>query len=420
MKHTASGIMVIILLMINVSMLHAQDEVFIYGKVSTVDDKQYEGPIRWGKEEIYWVDLFNAGKPSNENLRYLSAQDREELDDRNRLLNWSGGDWGNNWKRWFGNWDGKPGTRDYTHQFGCQFGEIKSITPDGRNDVTIEMQNGAIYELEGEGYNDVGLDIHIMDPELGEVDVAWGRIRKVEFMNTPKNLLNRFGKPLYGTVEAFGDKFTGYIQWDHDERLNTDKLDGDTEDGDVSIEFGKILSIEKKSGGSQVVLKSGRSLRMDDSNDVDSGNRGIIIMNKDMVEIDVPWDEFDRITFTDAPADPPFSYSGFLQQKQLGGTVETVNGEKLTGRIVYDLDESYSYELLQGKSGEFEFVTPFKNIKSMEPLSERRCQLILASGRKIVLDDAQDVNENNQGILVFSSKEPRYVRWDQVKSIHFK
>ncbi|MFZ5998879.1 MAG: hypothetical protein ACOYW3_00085 [Bacteroidota bacterium] len=402
-----------------VSAVHAQDEGFIYGKVTTVDDKVYEGPIRWGKEEVYWVDIFNAGKERNENLRYLSDRERRELDDRqNSWGNWNG----NNIARWVGWNDDGDYSHDYTHQFACQFGDIKSITPTGRKYVDLEMQSGDRITLKGEGYNDVGEEIRIMDPEMGEMDMSWGRIRKVEFMKAPKNIANKFGKPLYGTVEAFGKTFTGYIQWDHDERLTTDKLDGDAEDGDVSIEFGKIKSIEKRGSRSYVVLKSGRELRMDGSNDVSSGHRGVIIMNKELVAVDVPWNEFDKVTFTDIAAAPVVTYDQFASQHTLTGTVVTDDGKTLTGKIVFDLDEEYDYELLQGKEGEYEYITPFRNIRRIEPLSEYRCTLELKSGQKITLDDAQDVNERNQGILVFATAkgEPSYVRWEDVKSIDFK
>lgn len=406
-----------VILVVSVS-ANAQDEIFIYGKVATIDNKVYEGPIRWGKEEVYWVDIFNAGKESNENLQYLSKQDREELDDRNRW-GWEG-NWGGNVKRWFGNWDGEYGS-DYTHQFACQFGEIKTIRPSGRNDVQVIMQNGKRYDLEGEGYNDVGTSVRVMDPELGEVDIDWGRIEKIDFIKTPKQLANRFGKPLYGTVDAYGQKFTGYIQWDHDERLSIDKLDGDTDDGDISIEFGKIKSIERQAGSSKVILKSGRELRMDNSNDVDSGNRGIIIMNNELVAVDVPWKEFDKVTFEDPPAAVLSGYDQFAPQQELIGTVTNRSGEKLSGRIVFDLDEENNYELLQGKQDDYEFITPFRNVKRVEVLSQSRSVLELRSGKKITLEDAQDVNERNQGVLVFDkANKAQYLRWDEVQSIDFK
>ena len=396
----------------------AQDEGFIYGKVTTVDDKVYEGPIRWGKEEVYWVDLFNAGKEQNQNLRYLSSRERDELDSRqNRFGNWDGG----YWARLVSDWDNDD-DNDYTHQFACQFGDIKSIKPSGRKYVDLVMQSGDTFTLKGEGYNDVGLEIRIMDPEMGEVDMSWSRIAKVEFFKTPKNLDNKFGKPLYGTVEAFGEKFTGFIQWDHDERLTSDKLDGDAEDGDVSIEMGKIQSIEKRGSRSYVVLKSGRELRMDGSNDVSSGHRGVIIMTKELAAIDVPWNEFEKVTFSEAPANALPGYEQFSTQHTLTGTLTTQDGKTLTGKIVYDLDEAYDYELLQGKRGDYEYNIPFRHISKLEPVSEYRCSVVLKSGQKLMLDDAQDVNERNQGVLVFASakSDPVYVRWEDVKTIELK
>jgi hypothetical protein len=398
---------------------NAQDEGFIYGKVYTIDNKVYEGPIRWGKEEVYWTDIFNAGKERNQNLRYLSSRDRDRLDDRQSIwTNWNNG----NWYRWFGNWGDKRNDydNDYEHQFACQFGEIKSITPSGRKYVDLEMQNGDKVSLKGEGYNDVGEEIRIMDPEMGDLDMDWGRIRKIEFMKTPKTLSNRFGTPLYGKVEAFGETFTGYIQWDHDERLSTDKLDGDADDGNISLEFSKIVSIERRGGRSIVKLKSGRELTMDGSNDVDNGNRGIIIMNKDMIAVDVPWREFDKVTFSE-PTGSLASYDQFGSQKSLSGSVVTKDGKSLTGKIVFDLDEESTYELLQGKQGDFEVITPFRDIKRIEPLSDYRCSIELKSGKKIKLEDAQDVNDRNQGVLVFAGakSEPVYVLWEEVKSIDF-
>ena len=62
----------------------AQDEGFIYGKVTTEDGDTYEGPLRWGKEEVYWTDMFNASKKENKNLDYLSNRELDDLEDRYR------------------------------------------------------------------------------------------------------------------------------------------------------------------------------------------------------------------------------------------------------------------------------------------------------------------------------------------------
>lgn len=411
------SLLVIIGIMLMCIPAFSQDEGFIYGKVYTEDDRVYEGPIRWGKEEIYWVDLFNASKERNEHLRFLSEHDRERLDERNsEMFSWDG-----RASRWFGGtWHNSD--PDYTHQFSCQFGEIKSIRPTGKEYAELELRNGQKVEVSGEGYNDIGLDVRVADKELGEVEIHWGRIDRVEFANAPSRIEMNFGQPLYGTVEVFGDKYTGYIQWDHDERISTDKLDGDSEDGKVSIQFEKIRSIERKGNRSLVTLKSGRELWLDGSNDVSSGHRGVIIMNKDFPSIDVPWNEFEKVVFEDKNPGPVATYKDFSNQKELMGKVITVEGKSYSGRIVYDLDEAYNYELLQGKDGDVEFTTAFRDVKRITTKSTHRCLVELRNGKKITLDDAQDVNERNQGVLVFESgkSDPKYIPWHEVSEIEFQ
>lgn len=394
----------------------AQDEGFLYGKVFTEDGKVYEGPLRWGKEEVYWTDLFNASKERNENLRYLSDRDREILDEQ-RYEGWFS--WDNRLSNWFG-WenDHDRGHR-YIHQFSCQFGEIKTVRPQGKNYVEIEMRNGKKFGLDGNGYNDVGTNLRVADKELGEAEIFWSRIDRIEFMDAPKKLEQRLGDPLYGTVKAFGETFTGFIQWDHDERLTTDKLDGDSEDGDVSIAFGKIKSIQKRGNRSLVTLLSGREILLHGSNDVSSGHRGVIVMNRSFPAVDIPWDEFDEITFEAKPSSALPSYSDFTDQEELRGTVKTHGGKKVTGKIIYDLDEQYRFELLQGKEGEFEYSIPFRNIRKIVARSTHRCQIQLRDGKTITLDDAQDVNDRNQGILVFEGDKPVYIPWYDVDEIEF-
>jgi hypothetical protein len=404
----------------------AQDEHFIYGRVTMNDSKTYEGPIRWGKEEVYWTDIFNAEKVRNENLRYLSSKDRDDLENR-RHERYDNDDWRNSsWGRLATNlgahWDDDSYHNDYVHQFSCQFGEIKSLTPHGSKWVDIELQNGTKIELNGEGYNDVGLDIKVIDRELGEMEIYWNRIQKIEFLNTPSKLMNRFGKPLYGTVESFGEKFTGFIQWDHDERLSVDKLDGDSDDGDLSIEFDKIASISRIGSRCRVQLKSGRELYLGGSNDVNRENRGVIVMSKDMAAIDIPWDEFDKITFEEKPGTSLVSYDQFKNQKELTATVKTSGGDSYSGRVVFDLDEEYDFELLQGKQHEYEYTTSFRNVKKIKPVDHLACAIELKNGQKFTLDDGQDVDDRNQGVLVFVSgkSEPTYVPWDKVSEIEFR
>lgn len=427
MKINSTRLLILFALSISPMFTYAQDEHFIYGRITMNDSKIYEGPIRWGKEEVYWNDIFNAAKVRNENLRHLSSEQRRDLDDRQLFHRHDG--W-NQWGKWtesIVHWDDDDDDRyvrndDYVHQFACQFGEIKTLRPQGSKWVDVELRNGTKLELSGEGYNDVGLDIKVIDRELGEMEIYWNRIEKIEFVNTPSKLINRFGKPLYGTVESFGLKFTGYIQWDHDERLSVDKLDGDSDDGDLSIEFDKIASITRVGSRCRVQLKSGREVYMEGSNDVNRENRGVIVMNKDLPAVDVPWSEFDKITFEDKAPSALVSFEQFKNQKELSATVKTLGGDTYSGKLIFDLDEEQDFELLQGKDRDIEYTTAFRNVKKIKTYDDTRCEVELKNGSKLMLSDGQDVNGKNQGVLVFVSGkgDPQYVPWDKVSEIEFR
>ncbi|WP_258098194.1 hypothetical protein [Marinoscillum pacificum] len=391
----------------------SQDQGFMYGRVTTIDGKTFEGALRWGKEEAYWTDMFNASKDENENLDFLSRDEIEELEDRRRTFIGRNNGWVNvSWT-----WDDDD--NEFVHQFACQFGEIKTIRPTRRQGAEVTMQSGLTYDLDGNGYNDINTDIKVVDSELGTIEIDWDRIELIEFKETPSRLTEKFGEPLYGKVETSEGVFTGFVQWDHDERVSTDKLDGDTEDGDVSISFGKIKSIERYgSSRSVVILNSGRELELRGSNDVNDENRGIIIAVDGIGRVDVPWDEFEKVTFLDAPDSGP-AYSSFSKQPRITGTVELRNGDEFSGELIYDLDEAYQFEVLQGMLDDVEMIIPFKNIRNITPRNYDNCTVTLNNGDKFLLGDSQDVSDKNQGVLVKKGGEIMYFPFEDVEQITF-
>ncbi len=395
------------LTLISSFVMNAQDEALIYGKLTTIDGDSYTGQIRWGKEEAIWTDIFNGNKEENENYRYLSRDQRNDLrDDRRR---------GNGWSGWNISW----GNNDYetTHEFQARFGDIAKLEIERRSEVKLTLRNGEAMFVEN-GSNDFDTEIHIMDAELGKTSFRWSRVEMIEFMETPKNLSNKMGDPLYGTVEFYGGEYTGFIQWDHDERLSEDILDGDTRDGDVKIEFGKLASIERDRGGSNIVTKSGREMYLRGSNDVNSGNRGIIVTT-DFGRIDIPWREFKKVTFKDVPANA-ITYGSFSDVKKLSGTVTTTDGKTLNGNIIFDLDEEYTFEMLQGKDDDVEYIIAMGNIKSISPKNYDYSNIVLKNGTELMLGDARDVNEENDGVLVFTGGgDPEYIRWEDIEKITF-
>lgn len=397
------------LLALLISTSASAQQGFIYGKLTTIDGDVYTGQIRWGKEEAYWTDLFNGTKDGNDNYRYLSREDKDALRDKIRDKN----RWGNMWT----NWGSSRYEYETTHEFQARFGDISKIEITRRSEIRMTLRNGdEIYV--GDGSNDFGTEVRIMDEELGETSFRWSRIESVEFMNTPANLKAKMGEPLYGTVQYYGGELTGVIQWDHDERLSTDVLDGDSRDGDIKIEFGNLASIEKDGSGSTVETKSGRKMYLRGSNDVNSSNRGIIVTT-DFGRVDIPWREFRKVTFSDAPSNIK-KYSDFAGMKKLSGTVTTTKGETLSGEIIYDLDEALNFEMLQGKDDGVEYIIPFESVKSIAPKNWDYSTVVLKNGTELTLGDSRDVSEDNDGVLVFSgSGDPKFILWEDIKIITF-
>jgi hypothetical protein len=218
---------------------------------------------------------------------------------------------------------------------------------------------------------------------------------------------------------TIGD-FSGLIQWDHEECLTNDVLDGDSEDGDVSIPMGNIRSIERDGRGSLVTLKSGREMYLRGSNDVNSENRGVIVKSPDLGKVKIEWREFIRVDFDEKAKTSGPAYADYGKPKQLNGIVKTINGERYKGLIVYDLDEAWDYELLNGYDEEVEFIIPFRNIKSVSPKNYNYSTVELRNGDKILLGDGQDVADKNDGILIFTADDdPVYVPWSDLETVVF-
>jgi len=97
-----------------------------------------------------------------------------------------------------------------------------------------------------------------------------------------------------------------------------------------------------------------------------------------------------------------------------------VNGETFSGRIIYDLDESYNFEMLQGNDDDLEYIIPMEHIASVAPKNYDYSEVILKNGTKLVIGDARDVSEDNDGVLIFTgSGDPTFVIWEDIEIIKF-
>src|SRR5262249_582387 len=142
------------------------------------------------------------------------------------------------------------GDMDLTHVLAVRFGDLKRIEVRGGERAIAEFRNGEEMELRG-GSNDIGARITVVAPRRGREggggrgrEEGGGRpVRASEFGATPTRREDKRGEPLYGTVRAGRYDYTGRIQWDSDECLSIDTLDGDTPDGRAHVPFEEIASI---------------------------------------------------------------------------------------------------------------------------------------------------------------------------------
>lgn len=401
-------------MLVIVTQANAQEKnVFMYGKVTTISGDTYIGPIRWGSDEVYWMETFNAQKTSNDFLRFLSKQEAENISNKSEGKSWMGIN-----LRSLNIWEDKYSRSN--HQFDTQFGDIKSVEPTSKDKARITLKNGVILEVNGSGYEDIGTSVRVYDEELGEVKLNWSRIEKVDFMEPSTKPSYSFGKPIYARVDA-GRKgtFEGLIQWDKDERFMEEVLDGKDRNGDKEIPFRSISRIVKGRSGAEVTLHSGRQLVLTGTRDVNSNNAGIVVNAPGLGQVTIPWRDFEEMEILDTGSG--LAYSDFPVSQGLSATIVTIDGDEHNGLIAFDLDEAWEFEILDAKDDNVEFKIPMRNIKNIIPKNSDYSTVVLRDGTDLLLGDHRDVSESNSGVLIFTSKnsDPVYVRWSRIDEIIF-
>lgn len=390
--------------------LNAQNDLhFLYGRIITTAQESYEGSIRWGNEEVFWTDVFNSTKTVEHPPTYEGEEPEKEED----LIISDGGH--QRFFELFLNWPSGA-----IRLFECQFGDIQSLKITGSSRVDLELKNGHIFRLKG-GSNDIGTSIRIADVRRGQNEIPWHQIREVHFIDPRGKKPFAFGDPLTGVVETIHGEFTGLVEWDQDERLDTDILNGTAGTESVKIPFSEIRAITKVPDGSTVELVDGEVLLLTGSNDVNSENRGIVVAVEDIGRIEIPWEAFVRVTFDHHSEYNGPAYSDFPPARYLKGTVYDKTGEIFSGRLIFDQDESLDIEFLQGKAGLIEYHIPFRNVLSVKPLDDNSSSVVLESGYRLTLSDMQDVSSSNDGIYILEDAASIYfIGWEEIDEIRFR
>lgn len=380
------------------------DPSLLYGRVITEDGDIYEGYIRWDRNEVGWHDILDGSKVIRSN------QEKDLDEDRTRI-------------RIFGITIYEDGGDYRTRTSGIRMGHISSIEPLGGNSALLTLLNGDKVEFRN-GASDIGNDnkgIEVTTSNMDKVVLKWGDVERIEFLDhvpaaSPESL-----KRLYGQlVTRDGFEFTGFICWDVDEALPGDILDGDDEDKERrKIRFSNIESISRNSSSSALVrLLNQDELVLRGTNDVNSSNRGILVLDPNLGQVRVSWSSFDEVVFLDydarsIDADFPEIYS-------ITGKVYTRDGDLFSGSIRWDNDESESWELINGEMEDIEFDIELGHIRSIQRLSSRSSEITLHDGRVFELRGSNDVNDENDGIYIIEDTGEEYrINWRDFEKVVF-
>lgn len=385
----------------------------IYGTIYTDRGDVLKGPIRWDKNEASWDDIIDGNKEAS---RKAEKSKRKRYRDKGTDLKIFGWTIFSEGSSWFSS----------TRQSGIAFGHIKRLTPESDDAALLLLKSGEEVIIEGSS-TDLGTgvrEIVIETPDEGELELDWWDIDYIEFADGG-DVESGFGDRIYGTVETGrGGEFTGWICWDMDEMFSQDILDGRDRRRKRKIKFANIARIEKiSSQASLIVTRDGKEFRLDDSNDVDSGNRGIVVSDPNLGRVIVQWDEFESLDIKEPGGDAFIDYDDFDGGRPLFGTVYDEGGDEYTGRIRWDNDEEYTWELLDGDYRGIEFDIAFENIQSIEKLSRGSSRVMLWDGREFKLRDSNDINDEINGIFIMTGTDPDdevELEWDDFDRVEFK
>lgn len=381
---------------------------FIHGTLTWPSGETRTGYLRWEDEEAFWDDLFHSGYRQRQWGRYVDLEAMRKLrrdeyyethglidriayalsEDKNDPLGWRG--------------------------FVSRFGDLRSIEiHDGEDDFVITADGGR-HQIGGYANDDgARLLLYVEGAEEPE-RIRWNDLTEILFTPAPPDH-EPYAERLYGQLVTSAGDYEGYIQWDKSECTSIDVLDAD--EGDIPL--GEIRALSRaRDNSTDVELRDGTTRNLHGSNDVDSGNRGIMVEVEGLGRVTVPWNRFTKLTFVDGHGSgrPRKAYDNAAP---LRGSVTLDDGTWHAGRIVLDLDEGFEWDLLNGTDADgLDYDIPLRLVTSLEPLAEGACRVTLVSGAQLELHGTNDTGEGNDGVLVLDDQDAaEHLNWSAIRRI---
>lgn len=391
----------------------AQSQGYIYGEVVLKNKKAYVGAIKWSGGQRLWSDVLTVTKSTNKNIfKYLDESQVKRLshEDGPQKIDW----------KFMSLWEDKFPRRK--KEILCRFGDIDFIHVTGSDKAQIYFKNGN--KVRAEPYKDEAAQLgkNIVVYYGGDSKtVKWDEISKINFKEAPKDLQVERWAPLYGTVNTSNGPVTGFIQWNRYKYLNAHKLNGKTRGNEtVSYAFAYIASIEKQGDRAAVHLRSGENILLGGSDDIGASNKGIAVMHPQFGRVVIEWKAFRSLTLQPLPA-TGLAYADYPRPARIHAAIRTTDNSTYEGNCVFDLDEEWDVEMLEGNREGLYYQIPFHYISRITPYGDHYSKVELKTRKTLQLGWANDVSNKNWGIVVWlADKKYRYIPWNKVREISFK
>lgn len=389
----------------------AQHEGFIYGEVKLKNKQVYRGQIKWSGGQMLWSDILLVAKQVNPNLKYLNEYEVNKLakEGAQPVLDWK---FMNLWK------DKYPGRKS---EISLRFGDVDLIHVTGPKEAQLYYKSGAKIRITADEHESrhLGKDIIVYNNELIST-IKWSAISTVKFYAGPSRLNHLKGNPIYGTVMTTKGAVTGFIQWDKVKYMDNQELEGKVNGQQaVKYDFADIAVIERANQGVELKLKSNKSVYLTGDRDVSASNRGIVVMHPLWGRVIVSWKAFRSVRFLNVP--DQLGYDAYPNPKKLNATIITRDKKVYKGSCVFDMDEEWDCELLEGRKDGMNYQLPFKHISKLVPVDQNYTKVFLSDQKELILGHHNDVTAKNWGILVWQSKsEYKYIPWNMIGEISFR
>ncbi len=169
-----------------------------------------------------------------------------------------------------------------------------------------------------------------------------------------------------------------------------------------AVEFGAIDRLEVNGQRVTIVLRDGATIDADGgSNDIGAD---IEVMDSNGGTTEIDWDDIEQVQFRQAPAEHPL----FLPP--LYAHVRTINDQRLSGTILWDVDEAYPNEILDAEEDGREIEIPFSEITALARDGDST-RVTTRNGQTQLLTGTNDVNNGNRGLMVTSEQGEIVMAW---------